>query len=169
MAVLKVLLIILVSGAIAPSTACIPCLDFEGLKHKRLVEDTSDCSKYYECTGVTATQLSCPRGTSFDPNWNNGDGGCKGPDPSLIPDCYQDQDQTDRDQSMYIVHEVVVFFFRQIRMFHVSGPGPWSEWSDCSRTRSRTCHSLQDCKESEEAPCSKKPEDDGKCFIKKFD
>ena len=103
MAVLKVLLIILVSGAIAPSTACIPCLDFEGLQHKRLVEDTSDCSKYYECTGVTATQLSCPRGTSFDPNGKNGDGGCTGPDPSLIPDCYEDQDQTDRDrdQSMY--------------------------------------------------------------------
>ena len=98
MDVLKVLLIILVSGTINPLTACNPCLDFEGLKHKQLVEDPSDCSKFYECSGVTATQLSCPRGTSFDPNGKNGDGGCTGPDPSLIPDCYEDQDQTDRDR-----------------------------------------------------------------------
>ena len=102
MAVLKALLIILVSGTIVSSTEYNPCQDFEEFKHKRFLEDPSDCSKYYECTGVTATRLSCPRGTSFDPNWKNGDGGCKGPDPSLIPDCYQDQDHTDHDQSMYI-------------------------------------------------------------------
>ena len=49
-------------------------------------------------------------------------------------------------------------------MFYVGNYGPWSEWSDCSRTRSRTCRSPQDCKESdlsEVAPCSKKPEDNG--------
>ena len=95
MAVLKALLIILVSRTIVSSTEYNPCQDFEEFKHKRFLEDPSDCSKYYECTGVTATRLSCPRGTSFDPNWKNGDGGCKGPDPSLIPDCYQDQDHTD--------------------------------------------------------------------------
>ena len=116
MDVLKVLLIILVSGTIVSSTEYNPCQDFEEFKHKRLLEDPSDCSKYYECTGVTATRLSCPRGTSFDPNWKNGDGGCKGPDPSLIPDCYQDKDQTDRDQRMCL-HSF--FFFRQIRIFEL--------------------------------------------------
>ena len=86
MTFLNGLLVIVISGAVVSATDYNPCKDFEEFKLKRVLEDPSDCSKYYECTGVTATRLSCPSGTSFDPN---GEGGCTGPDPSVIPDCYQ--------------------------------------------------------------------------------
>ena len=65
----------------------------------------------------------------------------------------------------YIVFLLKIWPYRYQTLHVLGNYGPWSEWSDCSRTRFRTCRSPQDCKESdlsEVAPCSKKPEDNGK-------
>ena len=116
-------------GAAASSNCVNPCKD---VKHGDDVfsqkEDLRDCTKFYVCKGQIPTDhMDCEHGLSFDPDMNDGDGGCWVKDPREITDCYS------KDEGEGTL-------------------GQWSEWSTCSSTcgqgytkRQRECTGPGDC------------------------
>ena len=93
MTFLNGLLVIVISGTVVSSTDYNPCKDFEEFNFKRVLEDPSDCSKYYECRvhrGHSNSFVLSFRNI-FWSQWRRKlqRSGFRNPDPSVIPDCYQ--------------------------------------------------------------------------------